>query len=128
MRIIYFDGVCTLCNATGDFVIKRDTQNLFHFTSLQGITAQKNLPAQDLGLSSIVYVEDETIYRQSAAILAIFKQLGGIYKILALIGLAIPAFIRDALYNFIAKNRYQFFGKKDTCRLPTAQERQKFLD
>lgn len=128
MRIIYFDGICTLCNSFIDFVVKRDTQNLFHIASLQGLTAKNNLPARDLSLDSVVYVEDGKIYRQSDAVLRIFQHLGAGYKIIAAIGHILPRFLRDGIYNLIAKNRYQLFGKKDTCRLPTLAERKKFLD
>lgn len=128
MRIIYFDGVCTLCNAFIDFVVIRDTQNLFYIASLQGQTAKNNLPPQDLSLASVVYAEEGKIYKKSDAVLAIFRHLGWGYKTLAFFGAIVPRFIRDWVYNLIAKNRYQMFGKRDTCRLPTPEEKKKFLN
>jgi predicted DCC family thiol-disulfide oxidoreductase YuxK len=127
-RIIFFDGYCNLCNSTVSFLFKIDKNHLFSFSSLQSKTAQLELPPQDLGLNTIVLlVGAEKSYR-STAILRILYELGGGYTILAMILSAIPVTVRDWFYNIVAKNRYKIFGKKDTCRVPTPEERSYFLD
>lgn len=127
-RIIFFDGYCNLCNSTVSFLFKIDKNHLFSFSSLQSKTAQQELPPQDLGLNTIVLlVGAEKSYR-STAILRILYELGGGYTILAMILSAIPVTVRDWFYNIVAKNRYKIFGKKDTCRVPTPEERSYFLD
>ena len=127
-RIIFFDGYCNLCNSTVSFLFKIDKKHTFYFSSLQSKTAAENLPQQDLGLDTIVLlVGSEKSYR-STAILRIFYELGGSYTILAMVLSVLPTKLRDWIYNLIAKNRYNLFGKKDTCRLPTPEERQYFLD
>jgi predicted DCC family thiol-disulfide oxidoreductase YuxK len=125
-RIIFFDGHCNLCNTVVSFLFKIDKKHLFCFSSLQSKTAAKELHAQDLGLDTIVLlVNSEKSYR-STAILRIFYELGGGYTLLALVFSIFPVTVRDWFYNLIAKSRYQIFGKKDTCRLPTLEERQFF--
>lgn len=128
MRIIYFDGICNLCNGFVDFVIQRDTKQQFKYAALQGTSASQNLSLQDLSLDSVVLLFDGVVLKKSAAVLKIFQELNSFYKIIALLGALIPTFICDFLYDFIAKNRYTFFGKKNTCRLPTAAERSLFID
>jgi predicted DCC family thiol-disulfide oxidoreductase YuxK len=127
-RIIFFDGHCNLCNTVVSFLFKIDKKHLFYFSSLQSKTAAKELHTQDLGLDTIVLlVNSEKSYR-STAILRIFYELGGGYTLLALVFSIFPVTVRDWFYNLIAKSRYQIFGKKDTCRIPTAEERHYFLD
>lgn len=127
-RIIFFDGYCNLCNSTVNFLFKIDKNHIFHFSSLQSKTAAQELPKQDLGLDTIVLLVNSDRSYRSTAILRIFYELGGGYTILAMMLSIVPVTIRDWFYNIIAKNRYNLFGKKDTCRLPTVEERQYFLD
>lgn len=109
-------------------MFKIDKNHLFYFSSLQSKTAALELPVQDLGLDTIVLlVNSEKSYR-STAVLRVFYELGGSYTLLALVLSVMPVTARDWFYNFIAKNRYKIFGKKDTCRLPTPEERRYFLD
>lgn len=128
MRIIYFDGVCNLCNGFVDFVIQRDKEHLFHFAPLQGKSAQQQLNAQDLGLDSVVFYDNGHVYKKSIAVLKIASELGAGYRFFSKIASVLPVFILNFLYDFIAKNRYLFFGKKETCRLPTPEERKLFLE
>jgi len=117
--IIFFDGVCNLCNSSIQFILKRDTNELFLFSSLQSdaakdILLQYNL--ENFDLSSIILLENGVIYQKSTAILKITKKLSGIYKY-GYAFIIIPKFIRDGIYSFIAKNRYKWYGKRDACML-----------
>lgn len=128
MRIIYFDGICNLCNGFVDFVIRHDPEHQFHFASLQGTTAHSQLNPQDLGLDSVVLFLDGKIYKKSKAVLLIFRELGFFYKIIGTIFSIFPRAITDFIYDLIARNRYAFFGKKNSCRIPTTAEKSYFLD
>jgi predicted DCC family thiol-disulfide oxidoreductase YuxK len=125
-EIVFFDGVCNLCNAFVDFLIRRN-QNLL-FAPLQGSTAAKLLPKDKIeNLPSIVFWSHGNIYIESTAALRILARLGPGYQMITVF-MVLPKFIRDQVYRFIARNRYRWFGKKDTCRLPTPAERMRFLD
>ncbi len=126
-RIIFFDGVCSLCNGFVDFVIKRDSKNLFKFSSLQSGTATSVL-GSNFGLATIVFYDDGHQHIKSTAVLKILFQLGGGWTLFAIFASGIPVILRDLIYNFIAKNRYKFFGRRQTCRLPTETERKLFLE
>lgn len=128
-HIILFDGVCNLCNGVVQFVIKNDRRKIFHFASLQSAAGQKILA--DAGflnhnMQSFVYVKGRRVYVKSDAALQVARQLGFPFKILWLF-IALPKFIRDSLYDFIAKNRYRLFGKKDECMLPGPGIKNRFL-
>lgn len=128
-KIIFFDGVCHLCNSFVDFVIQHDPKRQFMFAPLQGETARKLLGARAReNLNSVIYFEDEKVFDQSQAVLRIFKKLPAPYNFLSRAGQILPNSARDLLYQLIAKNRYKWFGKKESCRIPTAQERNQFLD
>lgn len=125
--IIYFDGVCGLCNAFVDFVMRRDTRNIFRFATLQGYHGkelkQKNFPETD----SVLLLHNGVLYTESGAALLTLKLLGFPWNI-SYILIIVPRFLRDAIYRFIAKNRYRWFGRRTICRLPTPAEKEKFLD
>ena len=128
--IIFFDGVCNLCNSSVQFILKKDTNNVFLFSSLQsdaakGILLQYNL--ENFDLSSIILVENSVIYQKSTAVLRIAKRLTGISKYVYVF-IIVPKFIRDGVYSLIAKNRYKWFGKRDSCMLPTAAIKLRFLE
>lgn len=128
--IILFDGVCNLCNRGVQFIIKKDKKKKFLFASLQGKTGQEvlkkfNLQANDL--NSFILADGDKIYTRSTAALRIAKQLSGVWKLLYGY-MIVPRFIRDAVYNWIARNRYKWFGKKDECMVPTPELKERFLD
>ena len=128
-RIILFDGVCNLCNGAVNFVIKRDTGNVFKFTPLQekqGVLLLKTHAVDTQKLDSIVLIENGNVYIKSSAALRIAKKLSGPWPLFFVL-LIIPSFIRDGVYDFIAKNRYKWFGKKEQCMIPTPGSREKFL-
>ncbi len=128
--IILFDGVCNLCNGAVQYVIKHDREGIFRFASLQGehgqrLLKQHNLPAAEL--STFVLIKDGKAFTKSTAALLVAKQLNGVVKSLYIFR-AIPAFVRDAVYNFIARNRYRLFGRKDSCMIPSPELRARFLN
>lgn len=126
--IIFFDGFCNLCNNTVDFFILRDQNQFIKYAPLQGETAMKLLGKKYTeDLHTVIFYQDKKIYIKSEAIIRALIVLGPKYALSSIL-LVIPTFIRDFFYTLIAKNRYRFFGKKDSCRLPTAQERKLFLD
>lgn len=127
--VILFDGVCNLCNASINFIIKHDKNEHFVFASLQSDAAKEILlhfPAKKNKLDSILLIENEIIYDKSTAALLISRKLSGGFKFLYAFRI-LPKFIRDALYNLIAKNRYHWFGKKETCMLPSLEIKKRFL-
>jgi len=127
--VVLFDGVCNLCNSSVDFLIKRDSKRKFRYASLQSDTAQqllKDANYQGELLGSIVVVADGTIREKSNAVLFLASQLGGIYRLLSIFSI-VPKKIRDWIYDRVASNRYRWFGKRDTCRLPTKEEKRLFL-
>jgi len=126
--IIFFDGACNLCNAFVDWLIRHDSQAKFKVASLQGTTAQQYLPADvRTSISSVVLLMHGQIYFESTAVLYILGKLSAPWCGLKVF-LILPKILRDAVYRWVAKNRYAWFGKRDSCRLPTPQEKQHFLD
>jgi predicted DCC family thiol-disulfide oxidoreductase YuxK len=128
-RIILFDGVCNLCNNSVKFIIKRDTSGYFKFASLQGETGQRLLKKHSLNydLNSFVLIEKEKVYIKSSAALRVCSQLGGAWRILSIFRF-FPSLFRDFLYDIVAKNRYKWFGKEESCILPLPKWKQRFLD
>lgn len=125
-----FDGVCNLCNGAVQFIIKRDKRDQFRFASLQGKTGQQILKKFNLPINSIntfILVEGEKIYTRSTGALRISRSIGGAWQVLYLL-IVIPRLIRDRVYNWIATNRYKWFGKKDACPIPTPALKVKFLE
>jgi predicted DCC family thiol-disulfide oxidoreductase YuxK len=126
-QVIFFDGYCNLCNGFIDFVVRWDKSSLFKVASLQGETAKELLPRDYVeDLSSVVLLRNQKTFTKTAAVLRIISNLHWVFKPMICL-LIVPAFIRDPFYNFVASNRYRFFGKKETCRLPTPEERAHFL-
>ena len=127
--IIIFDGVCNLCNGAVNFVIKRDPRNVFKFTPLQekqGVLLLKKHAVDTQKLDSIVLIENGNVYIKSSAALRIARKMSNLWPLFFVL-LIIPSFIRDGVYDFIAKNRYKWFGKKEQCMIPTPGFREKFL-
>ena len=127
--IILFDGVCNFCNGTVNFLLKQDKKGKLRFAALQSAEGQKllqqyNLPTQNFG--SFVLIEDRKAFTQSTAGLRLYKHLPWYWQWTQVFWL-VPKFLRDAVYDFIARNRYQWFGKREVCRMPSPEERQRFL-
>ena len=130
MAIILFDGVCNLCNSSINFIIDRDTERRFRFASLQSVEGEALLRQHGLiikaTLDSVILIENEKVYQKSAAALRIARHLGGAWPLLGIFWL-VPSFLRDAVYNLIARNRYRWFGRQESCRLPTPELKERFL-
>lgn len=125
--IILFDGVCNLCNSSVKFILKRDKKKQFIFASLQSDAAENILlhhKYKNNGLNSIILIHRDKLYEKSSAVLYIFSVLGMPWRLFTVFNI-LPLSWRDFLYDFIARNRYKWFGKKDTCimMLPTHKNR-----
>lgn len=126
--IVLFDGVCNLCNGAVNFIIDRDPAGYFQFAALQSDVAGDLLRTHQLPptfLNSIVLVEDGQVYTHSDAAVRIARHLKGLSWLYAFRWL--PRRFRDALYTWIAHNRYRWFGTTDACRLPTPDLQARFL-
>ena len=128
-QLVIFDGICNLCNGTVQFIIKRDRKKKFSFTTYQSIIGQDILrqngfPTTDQ--STIVYVKKRVIYVKSKAILEILWDLGRCWNLLYVLNI-IPLFIRDFVYDIIAKSRYRIFGKRESCMVPNSEILDRFL-
>jgi len=128
--IILFDGVCNLCNNAVQFIIKKDKKHHFLFTSLQSDAAQELLlhfKLKNSDFDSIILIQNNKVYQKSTAILQISRNLPSFWK-LNYAFIIFPKFIRDFVYTIIANNRYKWFGKKDSCMVPTEELKARFLD
>ncbi len=128
-KIILFDGVCNLCNGAVTYIINRDKKNLFKFAALQSEIGQQLISKFNIDTSkvdSIILIDGEKHYEKSSAALRIAKYLSGAYPLLFGF-MVVPKFIRNAVYDYIARNRYKWFGKKESCMIPTAKLKDKFL-
>ncbi len=128
--ILLFDGVCNLCNGAVNFIIDRDPAGKFKFAALQSDFGQEQL--EKLGFNkedfdSLVLLSQDKVYKKSTAALKIAKKLNGLYPLLYAF-IIIPPFIRHAIYDLIARNRYKWFGKQDSCRIPTPDLRARFVE
>lgn len=126
--IILFDGICNLCNSSVQFIIKRDPKGHFKFASLQSETGQFLLNQYGISkeIDSIIVIENEKVYIKSSAALRICSRLNGIWRYLSILRV-LPPFIRNFVYDMVAKNRYKWFGKKESCMLPTSEMKKRFL-
>ena len=128
--ILLFDGVCNLCNGAVQFIIERDEDGFFRFASLQSDAAKKLLeqyPEAPEDISTIVLLEKGRLYTKSDAALRAARYLSGAWP--ALYGFVIvPRPIRNTVYDWIARNRYRWFGKKDQCMIPTPELKGRFLE
>ena len=128
--IILFDGVCNVCNSAVQVVIKRDKKNHFRFASLQSsegrkLLAHHELPSNDF--NSFVLIEYDRAHVRSEGALRVAKKLSGLWPLLYGF-IIVPKFLRDGIYNLIAKNRYKWFGKSNVCMIPTPEIKAKFLN
>ena len=129
LPIVLFDGVCNFCNGMVNFIIRQDKKKVFRFAALQSEAGQKlleqyNLPKQQF--QSFILIDKGKVYKSSTAGLKLFNYLPWYWKWSQLFWI-FPAFIRDGVYNMIARNRYKWFGKKDQCMIPSVQDRNRFL-
>ena len=126
--LVFFDGVCGLCNGVVDLLLKADKRGQLQFAPLQGETARQMLPPLygEPEAWSLVYLNERGIQDQSDAALEIARQLGGLWWWLSL-GRVVPRFIRHRVYRFIARHRYEWFGRHADCRLPSPEEHTRFL-
>lgn len=128
--IILFDGVCNFCNSAVNFIIRRNKNASLLFAAMQSQAGQKilqqyGLPVNDM--QSFVLIENGKAYKQSTAALRICRHLSGLWP-LCYGFIIVPAFIRNAVYNWIAKNRYKWFGKQQQCMIPTPEVKARFLN
>ena len=128
-QILLFDGVCNLCNAAVQYVIRHDKKKTIKFASLQSPFGRKVLTEKYRDTSTLktfIYIKNEEVLTKSSAFLTLMKDLGGIQQT-AIVFWIIPRFLRDALYDFIATKRYAVFGKKESCYLPSPELEDRFI-
>jgi predicted DCC family thiol-disulfide oxidoreductase YuxK len=134
--IILYDGVCGLCNRLVQFLLKHDREGHLRFASLQSdfaatVLGRHGIDPKDLDTVQVVVnydQPDERVLQRSDAILRAGRELGGFWGASASVGKVVPRPLRDLVYRFVATNRYRVFGKYDTCMLPDANQRSRFLD
>jgi predicted DCC family thiol-disulfide oxidoreductase YuxK len=130
-KLILFDGFCNLCNASVLYVIKRDKNNVFMFSPLQSNIGKQLIEKHDINLSLtdsiLLYESGQGISYKSTAALKIASKLTFPTNLLSIF-LIVPSLFRDWVYDYIAKNRYKWYGKKDACMVPTQELKDKFLD
>lgn len=122
--IIFYDGLCGLCDKSVQFVLKHDKLKLFRFATLQSDFAYNTIGQQQT--DSFVLLDRNKIYLESTAALLTLKKLGGPWRLLAVF-LIVPPFIRNAVYRFVARNRYKWFGRFDSCKVPDPETRSRFI-
>lgn len=128
--IILFDGVCNLCNASVQWVLRRDSRAVFRFAALQSEPGQRLLQQVGLaaeGFDTVVLVADGRVFVRSEAALEIARRLGGGWRFLAGLLRFFPLAVRDAVYGWVARNRYRWFGKQAVCWLPNPELNKRFL-
>lgn len=129
--ILYFDGVCDLCNRWVQFVIRHDKKKQFLFASLQSVAGQKALSdlKQLTGKipDSLVLWYKDRYYIKSSAVLKVMGLLGGLFRFLS-VGYIFPFFLRNGIYDIVARNRYKWFGKRNECMIPTPDLKSRFLE
>ena len=125
--IVYFDGQCNLCDGFVRFLLKRDRHARYRFAPLQGETARQRLDGRFTDNPQTVVLEEPRRFRlRSDAALAILAGLGGIWRLAALLRI-VPRRLRDALYEYVARKRFDWYGRRDACRVPEPEERDRFL-
>jgi len=128
--IVLFDGVCNLCSSSVQFIIKHDKKKQFSFASLQSDFGQQVLKGNNLSatdFNSFILLENGKLYSKSTGALRVVKRLNAAWPLLYGF-IIVPPFIRNAVYNWVAKNRYKWFGKQESCWLPTPDLRARFLN
>ena len=129
-KVILFDGHCNLCSGFVRFILQRDRKKTFRYASLQGVFGQQLLKEQGLPLTAFgtfILAEGGRIHTRSTGVLRIVKALPGAWPLLYAF-ILIPAFIRDPIYDWVARNRYAWFGKRDQCWMPQPEWAERFMD
>ena len=127
--VLLFDGVCNLCNHSVQFIIKKDVVGLFHFAALQSEEGKAILRKHKLSpdsLDTVVLIMNDKAYTRSSAALQVLRKLGLPWSLMSVF-LILPKGFRDYVYNFIAKNRYRWFGRQESCMMPTPELKSRFL-
>jgi predicted DCC family thiol-disulfide oxidoreductase YuxK len=130
-HIILFDGVCNLCNSSVQFILKQERIPVFHFASIQSETGKELLTGCGLPpdfSDAVIYIQHGKIYLGSTAALKVGQRLKFPWSIISSFGMLVPKRIRDWVYNQIGMHRYQWFGKREVCMVPTKQLRARFYD
>lgn len=128
--IVLFDGVCNMCNSSINFIIDHDPKKKFRFAALQseiGVEIMQKHGIDPSKFDSVILIENNNYFTKSTAALRIARQISGIWPIVYYCFIWLPPFLRNVFYDLIAKNRYQFFGKMDACRMPTPELKSRFL-
>lgn len=123
--VVLFDGVCNLCNGAVRFILRWDRAGVFHFASLQSAAARELVG--DVTLDSVVLVDEDGIHTRSEAAIRIARRLGWPWS-MAVVAFVLPRAWRDAVYAWVARNRYRWFGRRESCLLPAAEVAGRFLD
>jgi len=128
--VVLFDGVCVICNAGVDFLMRRDPRGVIRFAAMQSEAGRRlghlhDLPIEDL--DSFYVVDGTSVFDRSSAALHLARYLGWPWRLALAFGI-VPRRLRDGAYDVLARNRYRWFGRRQTCRLPTPDERARFLD
>ena len=127
--VVLFDGVCNLCNASVQFIIRHDPPGRFKFAALQSDTGQKHLRRFGLdtgNFRSFILVTPSHVYQQSDAALEVARRLSGVWPCMYIFKI-VPRFLRDAVYQWISRNRYRFFGRRNECMIPTPELKSRFV-
>lgn len=126
--VILFDGVCNFCDVSVQFILERDPNEIFRFASLQSEAGQDLLKKYHVpeDVDSMILIESDKVYFKSSAALRISRHLQGTWKLLYIL-IIVPAPVRNVVYDIIARNRYKWFGKKESCMLPSPNVRKRFL-
>jgi len=124
--ILAFDGVCNLCNSFVHWLIKRDKKRVFRYATIQSSVGKEISEIKDTGLDSVVLINNGEVFTHSDVALEATKHIGGLWVVLYVLKI-IPKSIRDLIYNWIAKNRYKWFGKKDECMVPSEDVKSLFI-
>ncbi|RKP55436.1 DUF393 domain-containing protein [Cohnella endophytica] len=128
--LLLIDGVCNLCQGIARFIIARDPEAKFRFASLQSDIGQRLLQEGGMAVQNMdtfVMIDNGRFYTKSSAALKVVRRLGGLWPLLYAL-IVVPPFLRNGVYGFVAKRRYRWFGKEDSCILPTPDIRRRFID
>jgi len=129
--VVLFDGVCNVCNDSVKFILARDSAGYFRFASLQSDVAKQLLARfglAEMPLNTMALIQGDRVYLRSSAVLRVAEGLGGAWRFAGILGRLVPRPVRDALYSFLVRYRYRWFGQSEQCLVPTPAVRERFLD